>query len=112
MYGAPGGVRAPGAAADRDPDRRVDPLLFAWFFRFGGRVGKGIDRLELAVQMWRRWKREQITNMLDLLLPYQRVLLANYLIAVYFLLLSALIDLLALLVSGYSALEGAASAGT
>lgn len=48
----------------------------------------------------------------NVFIPYSRAVLTDYWSAAYFLLVSSIVDLVALLVKGYSALEGNMSAGT
>jgi len=48
----------------------------------------------------------------NVFIPYSRAVLTDYWSAAYFLLVSSIVDLVALLVKGYSALEGNMSTGT
>jgi hypothetical protein len=77
----------------------------------GGETRENIAALREAVSR-RQWSQEQIDWIRNVFIPYSRAVLTNYWSAAVFLLLSSIVDLVALLVKSCGALEGAISAGT
>jgi hypothetical protein len=77
----------------------------------GRELEEDVEVLRVAIDPWRRWRNERVAEIRNVFIPYSRAMLTNYRSAAYFLLLSSIVDLVALLVKGYSALEGAMSAG-
>jgi hypothetical protein len=78
----------------------------------GGETRENIATLREAVSSWRQRRQGQIDLIRNVFLPYSRAVLTNYWSTAVFLLVSSIVDLVALIVKSCGALEGAISAGT